>query len=486
MDNQDKQVISYYQDQYFEIITEFFTGVTGSTHVDFCEPELLADAIRKMGDTIKSSERRVSQLIHSYITLEEKLKRLYSQEGFDCFKSAKNISCCKLNLGGGSRFLETQLNAVRKSILFSDIILIPDPIMPWLESKREHEKFREIHVLQAAYFILHLQDFASTDYDFPPFLIFPSWEKTLEEKDGKTVESTQLLIADIFSHYIEPSITTIDEAFEFIDSFEDEFLQRVEKANLFVSPGGRIGDPLKIALANYKQEMTTWRSKQFNEAVTSASDGRIVMNAIMERIQPQYHAIENSQEFKSNPLYCLDAHAHYFQLISGMANKRVENLVESCPSTLGILKALMSKRLDFLANIRDKQLVLLRKSNENIVFRRKLREFVNTLPETKLHDISYIASEVCSHICALISEHEKQIESLNSKYTAKHKYTALIAGGGLAVSMMPSLAPLLGATLPIALTAGGKWIAEKFEERSERKMLTSSMLGVFALAKKSR
>ena len=58
------------------------------------------------------------------------------------------------------------------------------------------------------------------------------------------------------------------------------------------------------------------------------------------------------------------------------------------------------------------------------------------------------------------------------------------AGGGLAVTMVPALAPFLGAALPIAMTAGGKYVADKLEERHERRVLSGSLLGVFALAKK--
>ena len=86
---------------------------------------------------------------------------------------------------------------------------------------------------------------------------------------------------------------------------------------------------------------------------------------------------------------------------------------------------------------------------------------------------------------SLITQHEKEIDSLNKKYGAKHRYTALIAGGGLAVTMMPALAPFLGAALPLALTAGGKYVANKLEEIQERKTLSGSMMGILALAKKT-
>ena len=225
------------------------------------------------------------------------------------------------------------------------------------------------------------------------------------------------------------------------------------------------------------------RTDEFNKTLDSAPDRLVVINGIMERIQPQYHLLENSYELRSNPLLCVDAQAHYFYLISKMTNQRVFKMGHLDKNTLSILSALMNKRLDFLSNINDEHLMFLRKTKENIEFRRRLREFVNSLPETKIDDIGYVASEVCSHVESLITQHEKQIVALNRKYGAKHNYTALIAGGGLAVTMIPTLAPFLGAALPLALTAGGKYIANKFEEIQERKIISGSMMGIFALAK---
>lgn len=463
---------------------EFFIGVTGKIPKDFCETNRFSEAVWEMGERYMGNESKLQKSYQPYVTLEEKLKKLYRKESIKCFNSAKNINCCKVNLGGSSRFDETELNATRKSILFSDIILIPDPVMPWLETQREHEKFKLVNILRAAYFILHLKDMLSDDFDLPPFLVFPSWEKSLEKHDKETISSNQQLIVDIFSYYIEPTIKNIEDVSTFADSNEKEFLRRIEASNLFISPRGEIGEPIKQAIQNYKTYVHTWRTEEFSKFIDSAPDSVVVINGIKERVQPQYHILENSYELRSNPLLCVDAQAHYFKLISKMTNHRVCNIDHSDKKTLSIISALMNRRLDFLANINDEQLIFLRKTKENVEFRRKLREFINNLPETKIDDIGYVASEVCSYVESLITQHEKQIDTLNRKYGAKHNYTAIIAGGGLAVTMMPVLAPFLGAALPIALTAGGKYIANKLEEIQEMKILSGSMIGIFALAKK--
>ena len=161
MTDSDIHNITKYQKEYFDILMEFFVGVTGKIPKDFCKIDRFPEAVREMGEKYKGNQSKLQSSYNSYPKLEEKLKKLYGKEGIECFKSAKNINCCKVNLGGSSRFYETQLNATRKSILFSDIILIPDPVMPWLETQREHEEFKLVQILQASYFILHLKDMLS-------------------------------------------------------------------------------------------------------------------------------------------------------------------------------------------------------------------------------------------------------------------------------------------------------------------------------------
>jgi hypothetical protein len=203
----------------------------------------------------------------------------------------------------------------------------------------------------------------------------------------------------------------------------------------------------------------------------------------MERIQPQYHLFENSNELNSNPLLCVSAQAHYFSLLSKMDNSRVDEYNKADDQLQLAISALTNRRLDYLANINDEQLIQLRKTDENVNFRNQLRQFIANLPRSNIDDLGYAASEVCAHVGALISSHQKEVERLNGKYEAKHKKTALIAGGGLAVCMVPALAPFLGAALPFALASGGKYAADKFDESHERKILSSSLLGVFSLAK---
>jgi hypothetical protein len=259
--------------------------------------------------------------------------------------------------------------------------------MPWLEAKREHEKFRFVNIIQAAFFALHLKNLLSQDFDIPPFLVFPSWEKSLEENDQQTKDETNQLIADFFSYYVNREIISIEDVFDYVDSDEKDFLARVEEQSLFISPGGEVGEPIRDSLKNYREEAEQWRTLEFNEILAHAPKGRIVLNGIMERVQPQFHLFENSIELNSNPLLCIPAQAHYFSLLSRMDNSRVSEFTGSDQSLTAAISALTNSRLDYLANINDEQIIELRKSDENVKFRNDLRGFVASLPTIKVQDL---------------------------------------------------------------------------------------------------
>ncbi len=484
MSQEELHGLIIYQKKYFEILEEFFIAVTGCLPRDFSSLDDFSESVSLLPEKLKANPNKAAQSINAYSTLEDNLKSLYNAEATNAFLAAKNLDACKLNLGGSSRFLKTHLNATRKSLLFSDTVLIPDPIMPWIERKRSEEQFQHVIPLQMAFFVLHLSDLIGPEFDTPPFLIFPSFEKSLEDNDAQTQENSVKLVTDIFSHYVDSGIQAPEDIMQFATKSPDLFFSKVENSKLFVSPGASPGESLKSAIENYKSEMRHWRSNEWCEDLFSKGDASIVTNVIFERIMPHYHLLENADELRSHPFLCIDAQAHYYQLIANMKNKVASNTAQFDPSTAGILKSLTSTRMDYLANINDAQIVELRKTNENIEFRRELRELVNSLPETKLEDLGYVASEVSAHIELAITKHTKQVKNYNEKYKAKHKYTALIGAGTLGVTMMPVLAPFLGALLPLGLAStAGKYLSDKLDEKAEGKPYTHSMMGVISLAK---
>ncbi|MCC4791244.1 hypothetical protein AB6E39_26430 [Vibrio splendidus] len=470
----DTNQLYKYQSDYLDILNEFFIGVVGKCSSSFI-------SFDDVHNELKNNLDKSDHVIYCFSDMEKSLSSLYSSRGPDAFKFAKELNACKLVLGGSSRFYGTQLNATKRSLLFADTVLVPDPILPYLERERAEEKFQYIHILKAAFFVLQMKDLNSSAFDMLPFFIFPSWEKSLEEYDQHTQVQAKQLITDVFSHYVDSGIKSADEIYDFAVKNERTFLKQVEKNQLFVAPGRQAGDSVRIAMGHYKTEMLRMRNKAWCDEYLRMPEIAILINAVCERIFPQYHLLENADELKSNPLLCVDSQAHYYQLVSSMKNSFISDYANFDTQTTGIVNALNDTRLDFLSNIPYDQMIQIRTSNENVEFRKQLRELVNSLPTTKIDDLAYVSSEVCAYVEASISRHRKEIELIKAKYKTKHTQTALIGTASLAVALYPVLAPFITG---LGLTAtSSKYLYDKLEERNDLKQASHSLMGVVSLAK---
>ncbi|MFV5491681.1 hypothetical protein [Acinetobacter sp. ASP199] len=469
-----------YQKSYFEIIYDFFIKFMGKEPKDFHDFNEIGFYLKEKYEQNKHNMAYFSNLNQIRLEFFEKLTLLYSIESPQVFKSAQDLDVFKINLGGSSRFLKTQLNAVRKSLLLTDIVLIPDPILPWLERERGEEKFNNIRMIEAIFFILQLRDLLTEDFDIPPFFIFPSWEKILEEKDSYTKESISTLLVDFFNFYVGTSFDNKNDLIKYAFNNRDEFLKNVENKRLFIAPNGLETFSLRKSIDDYKVYVKENRTDEWCHQYLK-DDIQIVLNGISERLAPQFHLFDNSKEMKSNPYLCIPEHAHYYKLISKMSwSYNVDEVIDKQTQT--ILEALSSQRLDYLANISDDEIKMLRKTDEHILFKKEMRDFVNSLSNSKIEDIHYVSREFSDFLRMKTSQHIKELEVLKSKYRAKHTQTLLLAGGTLAVNFMPLIGPVLSAVLGVG-GVGFKYASDKSDEINDLKKMNSSMLGVIALTK---
>jgi hypothetical protein len=138
----------------------------------------------------------------------------------------------KLVLGGSSRFVSSHLSSVRKMLLYADSILIPDPILPWLESERQEERFRHVLLLEQAFYLLQLKPFIDSDLPYPAVIVFPSWEKQLENNDPVTQQRVFDLATTAIGHHIDKRFNGFDELTQFALNRSQEFLEAVDQSRL--------------------------------------------------------------------------------------------------------------------------------------------------------------------------------------------------------------------------------------------------------------
>lgn len=469
------KLIVEYERTFFSILDEFFIRATGSSATAFSN-------IDNFADTIHSRAQQIAPRgWDAFVWLEEQLRPLYGKNAGEAFRLAKKLGGMKLVLGGGSRFLGSQLSSVSTSILYSDTVFVPDPIMPWLERERAEEKFRHVSLLQNAHALLHIKPLVDANLQYPAVLVFPSMEKTLEDKDQYTKDGISHLIGCVFSAFLDEKLDTLEAIFDYANHNPEKFLSSVDKNHLFVAPGGPVDEPLVDALQRYQMEMETWRSKEWLDLIARVPVHQRVFNGICERLTPQFHLLENAEELGSHPLMCLDQHAHYYKIVAAANNARLEKAGLINPRTNSLIEALGSQRLDWLGEISVETLIRLREDNENVGFRKRLQDAVGRLHESVLSDVDKVAAEVCHEISTAIAEHEKQQRDINEKYKRIHGQTAVMGIAAAGVSLFPALAPYLASAAPFALMS--KYGYDKISECAEKRTLTKSLVGVLATAK---
>ncbi|MEK6280777.1 MAG: hypothetical protein AABN95_10525 [Acidobacteriota bacterium] len=264
------------QQEFFNILEEFFQRATGTSAEDFAAlsnfPETIRKNAEKLGKRGESAWRWGVDALNGY----------YQRHQFDNFKEARSYGGMKVVLGGGSRFLTTQLEAVRKMLLYTDTILIPDPVYPWLEVERTEEKFRHVNMLQNVFTLLHLKPLVDADLTYPAIFVFQSWEKGLEKNDETTLAGIENLITSFFSHYTGNGFRDVSEVLEYARRSQPEFLQTVERNKLFIPPEGRPGQEITEAIKQYRENLNVWRSPEALEVYGRLADGELVWNGIYE------------------------------------------------------------------------------------------------------------------------------------------------------------------------------------------------------------
>ena len=470
--------ITQYQQELFPILEEFFERATGKKPAQFA--------------TVLDFDRIVpleaSNLSHRYFSAFHwafnNLQEFYKKFGFESFDAAQKLGGCKVVLGGsgGGRLTATHLESIRKMVLYTDTVLIPDPILPWIETSRDEEKFQHILLLKAAFLLLQMKPLVEANLPYPPIALFPSWEKSLEAQDPQTEQMAFQLITDVVSLHGGLEIETFEELRQFASDNPNDFLNAIEDGKLFVAPGGQVGEPLAQALERYRKEITTWRSSDHVERLKVVPKSLLALNAICERLNLQHHLLENADELNAHPLLCVPQQWHYYQLCSSLYQKRLQRLSLLEPATEAGIHAMNSPDLRWIGNLSFDDLTEIRGNNENETFRRHLQTHLNDLHSASLSDTNRVVAEITRGIASLLAEHQKKVKEIEAKFKTRHAQTFVTGLASTAVTLLPSLAPFFAAATPFVLLSKYGW--DKLDERQEKKKLSRSLMGILATAKR--
>lgn len=462
------------QREFFRILAEFFQRATGTT------PELFAKP-RAFGDTVRATAQTIApRSLEAFSWFEKTLRSHYNALGVQPFADARSLRGVKTVLGGTSRFQGPQLASVRKMALYVDTVLIPDPILPWFEEERREERFRHVLLLETVFWLLRLKPLVDVDAPRPPVIVFPSWERQLELKDEITQTRQRQLFNTVVAAHTNIRTETFDELLDYVRERPSEFMEAVDSARIFWAPGAESVEPLQVALDRYRAHNSEWRSGQWIEQFDTLPPGVFLLNALLERVGPLYHLLENADELTAQPMLCLDAHWFYYEQVATSLQSQLTAGNHLAPQTVAKIKALQSTEVAWLERVPIEGLAKLRADGANETFRRRLDDWTVALHGAAVTDLDRVTSEVAAGLRGLLHEHARDIEKIRGDCQTKHKQTLTSAAVGLAAIFLPTLAPYLGSAVPLGLLTKYSW--DKIAEKSALNRAARSLTGILAKA----
>ena len=460
------------QRNYFNILEQFFIQATGKTPEDFATPDTFGSAIHK------DAEKLAKLLYKAFPKGYDSLTAFYDKHKTSLYSLGRESGGIKLVLGGSQRLFYSTPQCIQSMLLYSDSIFIPDPVLPWIETQRDEEKFRDIHMLEAVFLLLQLKPLVDAELPWPSIVVFPSWEKSLESQDTETQDQLGRFIIDFFSFHFERQFDDESQIIEFARTNESDVLSTIDAKRLFLGPEGKEKEPLKTQLKRYKESIAKWRSKDYVKQMEGHNDAELACLGIFERLEPQHHLRDNSESLLAQPLLTSHAHWYYYKLCTTTYN---DTLLQSSilkPETVATIIALSMERFSWLGKVPLEHLIQLRQENASIQFRERLRQFTQELHEARLEDIDEVSTQITHGLHSLLLDHQKNIAEIESEFGKRHKVTMEKSWITLAATFLPWLAPFLE-LIPVGYLSY-KYIKDKVEEIKAKKQASRSLTGVLS------
>lgn len=482
------------QSDLFEHFGELFVALVGGTHAAFQASapsfeEAMRLVLAQMNRWGPERRRRWEESANGAMS---KLAAFYREESGNIFRATKVLPGQRLVLGGTQRFTGSALRAVRQMALYADTLLIPDPVMPWVEKERPEERFTYIKIVEQLYYILQLRDLALV-HDHP-VVVFPSWEKLLEANDVQTQEGMERFCLALMNAHLPESFDDLEEFTRYVERNEDSFLRMVAHKALFVPPGGDGSQALPEAIASYREYLKGQRSDDYLRRAGRLTDAQLVATHIFDRLGPLYHLDENSREFGGLPLLTGPQHWHYFSLVQ--AANAVRSCGEDADSTrlLTTMRAMSDARHECLGAVPIPALVELRKAGANVQFRKQMDGVLSELKAAHEGQYESEVARVARAIDVLLAQHSREAAAMDEEY--RNKLGSLLVSGGIggAATWVTAAAKLLPWFPDSAVIAGGasisalgmlsKFTVDKVEQARRRRAARRTLLGYLAASRR--
>lgn len=421
----------------------------------------------------------------------EELVAYYNANALQLFQYAKTLGGMRLVTGGQRRFGPSALNAVRITGLYADTQLVPDPIHPFLSADLNLNA-KHLQLAHVLFYVLQLRPLVDAELPVPPVFVFPSFEKSLEERDAHTKFGMEQLAVRMIKPLCDGKVNSMEELFEYARKTDKPFAQALLASGLFIPPGVQPNQQLGLdeAVRAYITGLEGIRSEEILTQMKALPTSVLLLNGVLERLRPHYHLLENARELDAQPLLSQHVHWYYFEKCAQANAEELRRKNVLSEQAFQTLRAVQDDSLSWLATIPVQTLTELITNNEHRWLREELNKFTGQLAGGSATNMNDMVREINHGLASLVQRQQKAMNDIERKYAPKKMAAYFGGGAGLTVAaaaaFLPSLSPLLGVALPAVAAAaaiGGGALGfgkEKVGEQVEKRQAEHSMLGVLA------
>lgn len=211
------------QVELFRHFSEVFVAVAGRPYHAFATIDDLATAVRKR------AQGNSATLARTYESACNGLAGFYQMHARTLWSHARELGGLKLVLGGQRQFGSSAFSGLRRMALYADTQLVADPVYPFFE--RDLDLGAEhVELLRQLYELLQLTPLVEARLAVPPVLVFPSFEKGLEDDDVYTQVGIGDLVLQAVGVACDATFSEIDELQAFVRATPDRFVTDVMRA----------------------------------------------------------------------------------------------------------------------------------------------------------------------------------------------------------------------------------------------------------------
>jgi hypothetical protein len=371
----------------------------------------------------------------------------------ESIRASEGLKC----LYSGNISPTSAINLVKRTSLYVDTVVLPDPIYNLavqIRSIKPDDSYYLNRLVKHVFNILKLRDALLTDSKFPMVVIAPlgldhidkqTGSKLMKEVDASTVEYAQKLFSYDFK-----TVPEILDSLNAVDSVSYLFRSIADKDQ--IPAAFRTEDGLEDFLQEFREVRKLFKSDIVPKGQTVGQDFFLYLNT--QNMRTSEHALL-CEELEAEPVY--DVQNAWFFMNRHLGGPDLDG---------GIIQSLQKQPLNWIGNIPLEALSKLRENEELEYVRQTLRTNLRSLKVKSDTDLEKTVAQIQENLNSCFAKHNEELLRLQEKTNQLTKKDIPITIAAALIGWIPGIGNYLSA--PFTL----RDIKNQWKQRSEMKQTT--------------